>query len=393
MQKKIIALAVAGLVSGAAFAQSNVTVYGVADVGYTYSESKTGLPAGGKYKFSGLKDGADNGLNGSRIGFKGEEGLGNGLKAIFVTELRVQAVNGDQTGVSRQIFVGLNSTTLGTLTAGRQYSAAGDLVGNNSSNSAVGVMPYNTFQGAGGQQIVSAGGNSRQSNAIKYVSPNFAGFTGRLSYAFSDNTRTSSSGFDTNADTTDNGRVAASLDYLNGPINVDLIYAKTSNAYTPYGGSPTAYTSAEGKDINEWYVGGSYDFKVVKAFGSYQNLKNNNSAQLAMTKSKLWQLGASVPVGAQGKVMLEYAKIDFDQDNQVSALQQNGGNKGWGIGYQHDLSKRTSLYALVSQLKYGANTATTNGLASGTPIAGVQATTNASGQSQNNITVGMRHFF
>ena len=34
MQKKIIALAVAGLVSGVAFAQTNVTVYGAIDVAY-----------------------------------------------------------------------------------------------------------------------------------------------------------------------------------------------------------------------------------------------------------------------------------------------------------------------------------------------------------------------
>ena len=76
MQKKIIALAVAGLVSGVAFAQSNVTIYGVADANYYYASgdnlSRTGVDSGG--------------LNGSRIGFKGEEALGNGLKAIFTME-------------------------------------------------------------------------------------------------------------------------------------------------------------------------------------------------------------------------------------------------------------------------------------------------------------------
>jgi predicted porin len=60
MQKKIIALAVAGLVSGAAFAQSNVTVYGIRKAKST-----------------------DGGQDGSRVGFKGTEDLGNGLSAFF----------------------------------------------------------------------------------------------------------------------------------------------------------------------------------------------------------------------------------------------------------------------------------------------------------------------
>ena len=67
MQKKIIALAVAGLVSGAAFAQSNVTIYGVVDAGYVNS---SGDKANGKTaNFGGIQSGN---FSGSRIGFKGE---------------------------------------------------------------------------------------------------------------------------------------------------------------------------------------------------------------------------------------------------------------------------------------------------------------------------------
>ena len=391
MQKKIIALAVAGLVSGVAFAQSNVTVYGVVDVGYTYASSNTGF--GGKYKFSGLKDGTDNGQNGSRIGFKGEEGLGNSLKAIFTSELRVNAVDGAQAGTMRQIFVGLSSDKFGTITGGRHYSAAGDVVGKNSSNDAVTIMPYNVFQGAAGQQIVSAGGNSRQSNLVKYVSPTFSGFTGRASYAFSDNTRTGNNAlYNDDAETTDNGRFAISGDYTNGPISVDLIYALTNNAYKTYGNVPTSYAAGEGKNINEWYIGGSYDFKVVKAYGSYQTLKNDNDASATITDSKLWQIGLSAPVGANGKFMIEYAKVDFDQDNNANAAtRQDGGNTGWGIGYLHNLSKRTALYAYASQLKYDSNTALNS---SGTPdVGGATVGVATAGEKQSSISFGVRHAF
>jgi len=183
MQKKIIALAVAGLVSGVALAQSNVTVYGIADVDYTYSKSNNGLVGvnKGDYKFSGIKDGVDNGLNGSRVGFKGEEGLGNGLKAIFQIELRVNAATGDQTQATRQSFLGLDSATAGRFLIGRQYNASSDIYGNFSSNAVTTVMPVNSFQGVGGSTMVSQGGNSRESNVLKWISPNWSGFTGRVS--------------------------------------------------------------------------------------------------------------------------------------------------------------------------------------------------------------------
>ena len=84
MQKKLIALAVAGLASGAAFAQTNVTMYGVADAGYVYSSGDAARgPLGintGSNEFSGIISGI---LSGSRLGFRGEEALGNGRKAVF----------------------------------------------------------------------------------------------------------------------------------------------------------------------------------------------------------------------------------------------------------------------------------------------------------------------
>ena len=80
MQKKIIALAVAGLASTAAFAQSNVTIYGSVDMGYSYRyDSTTAHPAAGK----GLSSqSAINGgqAQGNRLGFKGVEDLGNGVQ-------------------------------------------------------------------------------------------------------------------------------------------------------------------------------------------------------------------------------------------------------------------------------------------------------------------------
>src|SRR5574343_1641212 len=85
MQKKIIALAIAGLASTAAFAQSNVTIYGRMDLGGVYRDGNSGGVNGveGKYEIaSGVG-------SGSRIGFKGVEDLGNGLKAVFQSEFGI----------------------------------------------------------------------------------------------------------------------------------------------------------------------------------------------------------------------------------------------------------------------------------------------------------------
>src|SRR5574343_633103 len=112
MQKKIIALAVAALASSAAFAQSNVTIYGIADVGYFH------MSADGKKPMNNVDSG---GLAGSRIGFKGVEDLGNGLKALFTLEYALALDNNSGVGyadtpwsstVARQQFVGLSSNTL-----------------------------------------------------------------------------------------------------------------------------------------------------------------------------------------------------------------------------------------------------------------------------------------
>ena len=131
MQKKLIALAVASLASGAAFAQTNVTMYGVADVGYMYSTGDAGrvgnVPIPGTNTFSGINSGL---LAGSRLGFRGEEALGNGLKAVFTLEYSLNLDNNSGVGNTgglnaRQQYVGLSHSGWGTVALGRQYHRAG----------------------------------------------------------------------------------------------------------------------------------------------------------------------------------------------------------------------------------------------------------------------------
>ncbi|MDR1709367.1 MAG: porin, partial [Candidatus Accumulibacter sp.] len=191
MQKKIIALAVAGLVSGAAFAQTNVTLYGRIDQGYLYVNGK-GLDASGnivKTKYSGIQDGGDVGVGGSRVGVRGEENLGNGLKAVFTWEWNLQADRGTQSGNARQAFVGL-SGGFGVVTLGRQDSPTRMWAGGSAPFGVAGVTPSNNLLNnntstATGFAVIDGGGaHSRWSDSIKWVSPVWSGVQVVAHYGF-----------------------------------------------------------------------------------------------------------------------------------------------------------------------------------------------------------------
>ena len=123
MKKIILA---AGLLSGVACmaqAQTNVTIYGVIDLGLNYTNN-----VGGKNDVQ-MESGY---AQGSRLGFKGNEDLGGGLSALFQLENGFAADTGKlgQGGLmfGRQALVGLSSKTAGTVTLGRQYDSVVDFL-------------------------------------------------------------------------------------------------------------------------------------------------------------------------------------------------------------------------------------------------------------------------
>ncbi|MFA7270725.1 MAG: porin, partial [Sterolibacterium sp.] len=218
MQKKIIALAVAALASGAAFAQTNVTLYGVADASFD------------NVRVSGEQSTADKishfsrvSTNSSLIGFKGAEDLGGGMKALFQFEGGVgfDATPSSGFAFTRDSFVGLTggfgTVVLGTLTGpARALGSALDVnagatgIGANSAilgklggllvggfNSAaplvaatataVATGPVNVGAACGRSSTCTSPFDTRYSNAIAYVSPNLSGFTLTIGYIPNEN--------------------------------------------------------------------------------------------------------------------------------------------------------------------------------------------------------------
>lgn len=135
MKRTLLALAVLGAFSStAALAQSSVTVYGVIDlsVNYTTNQDAKGGAVWSLGDSNAIGDPGQGALSGSRLGFKGEEDLGGGNKALFKLESGFTANNGqaDQQGqlFGRQEYVGLANKDLGQVTFGRQYGVITDVM-------------------------------------------------------------------------------------------------------------------------------------------------------------------------------------------------------------------------------------------------------------------------
>ncbi|MBK8386080.1 MAG: porin [Candidatus Accumulibacter sp.] len=133
------------------------------------------------------------------------------------------------------------------------------------------------------------------------------------------------------------------LNYASGPINLDAVYQSRLSFVVP-NAAPLPYKlPGTSKSINEWYLGGSYDFKVVKFFGSYQALDNNNDVIASgINNSNLWTVGVNAPIG-RGTLGLTYGRLTTDLRNL-----NDGVSWGAGTSYTYPLSKRTSVYGAYS---------------------------------------------
>ncbi len=330
MKKSLIAIAVLGAMSSAAFAQSNVTIYGILDAGIV---SERGGVAGTTTK---VTSGA---ASASRIGFKGTEDLGGGLSAIFKLETGARIDTGalDNTNnvlFNREAYVGLSSKNAGTLTLGRQYTPyyetlrdVGDPFAMGYAGTAKNLFPVASFM-------------TRNDNAVVYKTPNLQGFTGTVSYSLGE----------TAGDNTANRQVGAALGYNNGPLNIAVAYNSKNN--------DTVTVKNNGIGHNA-LIAANYDFKIVKVFGAYSKDKGLNSAPLngpnnAYSTTTLFVpskdssdalIGLTAPVGdTAGTVMASYIRKD---DKEVA----NRDADQWAVGYSYALSKRTSTYVAYAKIK------------------------------------------
>lgn len=301
MNKSLIALAALAALasSGAALAQSTVTLYGRID------NSVGGLKEIGKSTQSKMFHGGNGGLTTSRIGFRGTEDLGGGLKANFQFEQRIDTDTGaiQNPGFKGAALLGL-SGGFGTVRAGRMTTQYDD----------VRALSYtsNVFDSAfspADNGVFGSGGDytKRVNSQIRYELPAMGGVYGGVSYGFE---QTAAKG-----DTMTGFMVG----YKAGPLNVALGYQddKTKSKYTG--------------------VAGSYDFGVASISGGFNTRKGSTTA---LGKDDEFTAGINVPVGAAVNVSFGYASSKTKVNGNTTAK-----SDGFGLGATYALSKRTKLYA------------------------------------------------
>jgi len=332
MQKKLIALAIAGLVSTAAFAQSNVTIYGVVDASVDATDN--GDTAAG---VSGTRTGKIS-SNSSRIGFKGTEDLGDGVKAVFQIETGIDADGtGSDTGnSSRNTYVGLATDSWGQVllgrydtpykTATRSWDLFADHLADNRNLMGVGLLGFDI----------------RAANTMRYDSANFNGL--KLAAAMIMGAESAT------LDSQDKGRawsLSGSYDFTSAWTAV-VAYQKNDFGATGTGtvaapAATPAFLAAVGPipiaandSEKAWKLGLGYKEGPIRANFVYE--KTDLDIASGSSDRKAWTLGGGYTFGAN-EIKLAYTKADeFDGASSTGAKQ-------WAIGIDHLLSKRTKLYA------------------------------------------------
>lgn len=352
-------------VTGSAFAQSSVTLYGLIDIGINYVNSaQVGHNADGSLagrSLVSMSDGNTRGLAGSRWGLKGSEDLGGGLSAIFTIENGFSLNSGTlgQGGAEfgRQAFVGL-STSFGTVTAGRQYDTQADFITPFSPSQIVGIS------GALPGDIDGLGHTRRTNNAIKYLSTTYHGITfgGMYSLGGRAGDVTASQVWALGASYTANA-FSVGVGYYNGR---DPNLASFGN--NPSSGPATSNNlgslgSAESAQSNPIYAGyaSAHTFEIYSGGASYK--MGPTTLALVLSHSAFKALGDLAagpnPLGYHGTAVFNNGAVTLSYW-MTPALQLGGGytyTRGGGasgrggatyqegiLGVQYFLSKRTELY-------------------------------------------------
>lgn len=355
MKKIFFAATALAVVGTNALAQTNVTMYGLLDTGLI---RETGGAGGNVTKLS------NGGQNGSRLGFRGTEDLGDGKSAVFVLESGFDVGNGNslQGGAlfGRQAYVGLKDKTLGTLTFGRQFSAVNnalaviDPFGLGLAGAAINLMSVGSKTAARGGP-----GLSRMNNAIKYSAPAVGGLSGEFSYAMGEVAGNNSA----------SRQLDGSIDYVAGPLTATISHNRASDVTA----SSTAAVTLLGFKYN-------FGVAIVSLAAAVNKGAFSGLADIPNPDSRDYLVGVTVPVGV-GTILASYIQ---KQDRSGAA---NDANQ-IAVGYIYALSKRTNLYTSFSRIHNTMPNTARN--AGGFYTAG---TAMDPGTGDKNYNIGIRHLF
>ena len=352
MKKTLIALAVLGAAAGVAHAQSNVTIYGIVDTGFI--------------KKSGQDVEMGENVN-NRLGFRGVEDLGSGVKATFELERRFDLNNGIEKGDSKPGYdgaanVGLKSDTWGAVRLGRVNELTTET-----------IRKFDPFYQYGvGAMLEGNQRSPRISNTIRYDSPNWSGFHFGASYSLGGNTDDDTIDYSKNAngktdmsvlkeDGADNDGYGIMLGYDNGPLALVANWSRL----------------ADSKKSSVWNLGAAYRFGDAKVELLYQQTQDKGWANgeasnwndatsdfnkwmtnkygvttvgaIDEIKEKQWLLGLEWKLGP-GRLNASAQWMEVEVDGLADISDKDVYK--YAIGYTYDLSKRTAIYGNVAYTDY-----------------------------------------
>jgi len=396
MNKKLVAVAVAGLLAAPLAAQAqnaNVTLYGRLNIDF---EVVNGRQADGTNpNVTRLSS------NSSRLGVRGTEALGGGLNAIFQIEQNVSGDTGNSSSsgfASRETFVGLQGTW-GTFKMGKFLMPYDDMhpIFGNVPTYTTSILSTADLWAQGPQSKGTGGFDARLGNSLRYDSPVWAGFNFSTQVSLRD-----SSGFaDIAPPAGDNGEHTAELRhayvwgaagfYNNGPLQVGLAYERNVKVRGP-GLSDSAAT-----------ITGAYNFGIIRPALVYERLDYDTPT--GSLKRDLWGVSATAPIGP-GVLYAFYADASDGKGGAADGARVGGltkgsqtGSKQWELSYTYPLSKRTSVYAGYVKLDNDRNAAYSfniNGYAINTTCtgAGGPVDQNCGGNGKpGGLVFGMIHLF
>lgn len=347
-------MALAALLPAAAFAQSNVTLYGIADAGAGWKDSGASGKSSTMFVDSGIQ-------SSSRFGIRGSEDLGGGLKAIFNLESGVKWDTGDTDAAGfwqRRAVVGL-AGSWGEINLGRDFTP-GYRAASSTDVMSMGLFGnWSTFTtGAGGVTV-------RAGNGIHYKGT-FSGLTVRAAYAEGER-----AGPGVPGSTGDLYGVSAV--YAGGPLIVQGYYQEVRD-----NGSHVA-----GKAVKQAGIGGGYRFGNFRVTLSYGLSDPDRALEAGMGYRKLQGvgLGGGIKVGT-GEILAQVIRLERDtgpgSDPKATAF---------GLAYVHPLSKRTNLYATLGTVDNNrpGSFALRSGATTLKPV--------AAGDDPKSVAFGIRHRF
>ena len=376
MNKKLVAVAVAGLLAAPLAAQAqtaNVTLYGRLNITMEAVSGRAvdpNLPANAApvnrtvYRVSS---------NSSRLGVRGSESLGGGLSAIFQIESSISGDSGGGTLAGRDTFVGLQGSW-GTVKIGNFLAPYDDIhpIFGNVPTLTTSILSTAALWAQGSQSVDNGGFDARLGNSIRYDSPRMGGFIGSVQIA-------------------DIGHVECRRWRSN---------SVTRTSCRPVASTPTArsrsalayesHNKVRGNSLRDqaFSIAGNWNFGVVKIGGVYERLDYDTAT--GDLKRDFWGISATAPIGP-GELYAFYGnagdgKGGAANGTRVGQLSKGGGTGAsqWEISYTYALSKRTLAYTGFVQTLNDTNAAYNFNINPYTVVNDA----NASG-----LVVGVVHFF